>query len=168
MSDSNLIPFKQKSMAAKPTRIVPFRQGKATQHTHTPVRRPPKVKFPSLAASRSRSRPHSPEDILPQCSALWELSARVPLVQALPPVRQASSPEPPPWSLAALSARGAAPKVDSGTGGQGSVHVASVVSVAFGRQAGGEAAVVQSFQQTVRKVQPPMHKWCLFPFRLEQ
>lgn len=112
----NLISFKQKSMAAKSTRIVPFRQHARSTHarTHTHCAEEAEGKVSLTGSQPIRSRPHSPEDILPQCSALWELSARVPLVQALRPVRQASSPEPPPpppgrprpWSLAALSARG--------------------------------------------------------------
>lgn len=123
----------EKRMAAKSTRIVPCRQ------PPLPVRRKPNVKCPSQAGRQPATLIAAliaPKPFRPQCSALRAQRSRAPLVQALLPTRQASSPElPPSFHLAALATL-KAPEVDARTGGQGGVCIASAVGVALGRQAG--------------------------------
>lgn len=91
----NLIPFKQKN-AWPPN----------PPESSSPRVEEPNVKCPSQAASHSLSRPQSPQDVLPPALCPVELGARgVPLVQALLPIRKASSPPwlPPSFHLAALA-----------------------------------------------------------------
>lgn len=95
----NLITFKQKKVWLLHTPALSSR-GSALS-----VRRKPKSQFPSQAARQCLRRPLSPEDICLQCSALsGSLALPGYLGPSLLPIRQASSPEPPPsFSLAATA-----------------------------------------------------------------